>query len=158
MARSAKTTKTDHAAITRGTGNVFADLGYDDADERQTKLRLAFAINEVIGRQRLAGAAAAEKLGISRPKVSALANYKLDDFSVEQLIALLAALRQDAKFVIRKSSRRARREHSVDPLLDQRLFVFDADDYDAFVRALDNPPAPGPKLRSLPRRVPAWRK
>lgn len=26
--------------ITRGTGNVFADLGYPDADERQTKLRL----------------------------------------------------------------------------------------------------------------------
>ena len=36
--------------ITRGTGNVFADLGYPDADERQTKLRLAHAINGVLAR------------------------------------------------------------------------------------------------------------
>ena len=40
---------------------------------------------------------------------------------------------------------------------DQRLFALDPDRYDAFVHALDNPPAPGPKLRALLRRVPAWR-
>jgi uncharacterized protein (DUF1778 family) len=50
------------------------------------------------------------------------------------------------------------RQQAVDVLLDQRLFVLDADRYDAFVDALDNPPAPGPKLRSLLRRVPAWRR
>src|SRR5215831_5582074 len=52
-------------AITRGAGNVFADLGYADADERQTKLRLAHAINGVIARRRLSQAAAAEKLGVN---------------------------------------------------------------------------------------------
>ena len=31
--------------IVRGSGNVFADLGYPDAEERQTKLRLARALN-----------------------------------------------------------------------------------------------------------------
>jgi uncharacterized protein (DUF1778 family) len=51
----------------------------------------------------------------------------------------------------------ARRE-AIDVLLDQRLFMLDADRYDAFMHTLDNPPAPGPKLRSLMRRVPAWRK
>jgi uncharacterized protein (DUF1778 family) len=50
------------------------------------------------------------------------------------------------------------RQQAIDVLLDQRLFVLDSKRYDAFVRALDNPPAPGPKLRSLLRRVPAWRK
>ncbi len=49
----------------------------------------------------------------------------------------------------------ARRE-AIDVLLDQRLFVLDPERYDAFMHALDNPPAPGPKLRSLLRRVPAW--
>lgn len=48
------------------------------------------------------------------------------------------------------------RGHAIDVLLDQRLFVLDSDRYDAFMHALDNPPAPGPKLRSLLRRVPAW--
>ncbi len=49
----------------------------------------------------------------------------------------------------------ARRE-AIDVLLDQRLFELDPDRYDAFMHALDNPPAPGSKLRSLLRRVPAW--
>jgi uncharacterized protein (DUF1778 family) len=50
------------------------------------------------------------------------------------------------------------RRQAIDVLLDQRLFVLDSERYDAFVRALDNPPAPGPKLRSLLRRAPAWQK
>ena len=50
------------------------------------------------------------------------------------------------------------RRQAIDVLLDQRLFVLDADRYDAFTYALDNAPAPGPKLRSLLRRVPAWQK
>jgi uncharacterized protein (DUF1778 family) len=50
------------------------------------------------------------------------------------------------------------RRHATDVLLDQRLFVLDSDQYDAFMHALDNPPAPGPRLRSLLRRVPAWRR
>jgi uncharacterized protein (DUF1778 family) len=45
---------------------------------------------------------------------------------------------------------------AIDVLLDQRLFVLDAGRYDAFVDALDNPPAPGPRLRALLRRPPAW--
>lgn len=51
----------------------------------------------------------------------------------------------------------ARRE-AIDVLLDQRLFVLDDKRYDAFMTALDNPPAPGPKLRSLLRRVPVWKR
>ncbi len=45
---------------------------------------------------------------------------------------------------------------AIDVLLDQRLFALDTARYDAFVDALDNPPAPGPKLRALLRRKPAW--
>jgi uncharacterized protein (DUF1778 family) len=50
------------------------------------------------------------------------------------------------------------RRQAIDVLLDQRLFVLDSGRYDAFMQALDNPPAPGRKLRSLLRRVPAWQK
>jgi predicted XRE-type DNA-binding protein len=96
--------KTDDA-ITRGTSNVFADLGYADAEERQTKLRLAHAANGVIARRRLNQAAAAEKLGINQPKISALANYKLDGFSVERLMTFLTALDQDVEIVIKNKPR-----------------------------------------------------
>ena len=95
----------DDDTITRGTGNVFADLRYADAGERQTKLRLAQAINSVIGRRRLTQAAAAAKLGVNQPKVSALANYKLDGFSVERLITFLTSLDHDVDIVIRSKPR-----------------------------------------------------
>lgn len=91
--------------ITHGTGNVFADLGYPDAEERQTKLRLAHAINDLLTRERLTQAAAAEKLGVNQPKVSALVNYKLEGFSVERLMMFLTALDQDVEIVIRRKPR-----------------------------------------------------
>ena len=91
--------------ITRGTGNVFADLGFSDAEERQTKLRLAYTINDVIARRRLTRAVAAGRLGINQPKVSALAHYKLEGFSVERLMTFLTALDRDVEIVIRKKPR-----------------------------------------------------
>lgn len=97
-----KTEAARGTAIIRGTGNVFADLGYADAEERQTKLRLAHAINGIVERQRMTQAAAANKLGINQPKVSALANYKLDGFSVERLMTFLTALDQDIEIVIKR--------------------------------------------------------
>jgi uncharacterized protein (DUF1778 family) len=48
------------------------------------------------------------------------------------------------------------RQAAMDVLLDQRLFVLDPGGYGAFVRVLDHPPAPGPKLKALLRRLPAW--
>lgn len=50
------------------------------------------------------------------------------------------------------------RRQALDVLLDQRLFTLDPGRYGAFMQALDHPPAPGPKLGSLLRRTPAWRK
>ena len=50
------------------------------------------------------------------------------------------------------------RQSAIDVLLDQRLYRLDAEHYDAFVRALDNPPPPGRRLRALLKRPPAWAK
>lgn len=50
------------------------------------------------------------------------------------------------------------RRQAVDVLLDQRLFALAPEGHDAFLAALDDPPAPGPKLSALMRRVPAWQK
>jgi predicted XRE-type DNA-binding protein len=93
------------ARIVRGTGNVFADLGYKDAEERQTKLRLAHALNGVIARGGYTQAAAAAKLGVNQPKISALANYKLDGFSVERLMTFLTILDQDVEISVKPRGR-----------------------------------------------------
>ena len=88
-------------AITRGTTNVFADLGFPDAAERQTKTRLAYAINELLKSRRLKQREAAELLGIPQPKVSTIKNYRLDNISVERLMEFLTALDQDVEIRIR---------------------------------------------------------
>jgi len=94
-----------HEPITRGTGNVFADLGFPDAAERQAKLRLAYALNQLLDGRKLSQGEAATVLGVSQPKVSALRNYKLAGFSVERLMNLLTALDQDVEIVIRRKPR-----------------------------------------------------
>jgi uncharacterized protein (DUF1778 family) len=69
---------------------------------------------------------------------------------IDEAAAVLGKTRTD--FMIDSARRDA-----VDVLLDQRLFVLDSQRFDEFMHALDNPPPPGPKLRALLRRVPAWR-
>ena len=54
--------------ITRGTTNVFADLGYPDAAERQTKTRLALAVNELLKARKLKQREIATLLSIRNPK------------------------------------------------------------------------------------------
>ena len=97
--------------VIRGTGNVFEDLGYSDATERQAKLRLAYALNQILEERKLSQAEAANVLGVAQPKVSALRHYKLAGFSVERLLNLLTALDQDIDIVIKRKprSRRAAR-------------------------------------------------
>jgi uncharacterized protein (DUF1778 family) len=70
---------------------------------------------------------------------------------IDDAAALLGKTRTE--FMIETSRRQA-----IDVLLDQRLFMLDVGRFEAFMNALDNPPAPGPKLRSLLRRAPAWQK
>jgi predicted XRE-type DNA-binding protein len=91
--------------VSRGTGNLFSDLGFPDAAERHAKLRLAYALNQVLDERRLSQADAAKVLGITQPKVSALRHYKLAGISVERLMNLLTAVDQDVEIVIRRKPR-----------------------------------------------------
>jgi predicted XRE-type DNA-binding protein len=96
--------KHNEAAVA-SSGNVFADLGLRDAEEKQTKVRLAVAVNQIIAAQHLSQNKAARLLDINQPKISALANYRLEGFSVERLMRFLNALDRDVEIVIRKKPR-----------------------------------------------------
>jgi predicted XRE-type DNA-binding protein len=93
--------------VVQSSGNVFADLGRHDAGEKQTRVRLAVAvaINQIIQAQHLSQAVAARQLNINQSKISALANYRLEGFSVERLMHFLNALDRDVEIVIRRKPR-----------------------------------------------------
>jgi len=93
------------AGALASSGNVFADLRLSNAEEKQTKVRLAVAINRILGGQNLSQAAAARRLKINQPKISALANYRLEGFSVERLMHFLTALDRDVEITIRPKPR-----------------------------------------------------
>jgi predicted XRE-type DNA-binding protein len=88
--------------ITSGSDNVFAGLGLQDAPDRQVKTRLALAVNALLKARKLKQREIAEMLTIPQPKVSALKNYRLDQFSVERLMVFLTCLNQDVEIMIRQ--------------------------------------------------------
>lgn len=88
--------------ITRGSKNVLADLGIQDAEELSTKARLAVEIVRIIRRRKLRQAEISGRLGIPQPKVSALVNYRLDGFSAEKLMHFLTALDRDVEIRIKR--------------------------------------------------------
>ena len=91
--------------VTAGSGNVFADMGLPEPEEELTKAQLASHIRQVIKRQRLTQIAAAALMGIDQPKVSALHNGRLSNFSSERLMRLLTALGQDVDITVRTKPR-----------------------------------------------------
>ena len=104
--------KRSKPGILRSSGNVFADLGLPNAEEKQTKVRLAVAINQTLAALRLSQTRAARHLGINQPKISALAHYRLDGFSVERLMHFLTRLGCHIEIVIRPSRKLRSRKPS----------------------------------------------
>lgn len=86
-------------------GNVFADLGLTEPDERLAKADLAIKIAQIINKRHLSQAQAAELLGISQPKVSLILNGRLQGFSLEKLLLLMMALDRDIEIRVKRKSR-----------------------------------------------------
>jgi predicted XRE-type DNA-binding protein len=92
--------------ITKSSGNVFADLGFKDAQERLVKAKLALKINQLLDKRELKQIDAAKILGINQPKISALANGRLKDFSIEKLLGFLIKLDQDIDIIVHQKPKR----------------------------------------------------
>lgn len=90
--------------VDMGSGNVFADLGLPDPDERQLRVQLAIRLNDLLQAEGLTQAAAAKRFGIAQPHVSELKNYKLSRFSSERLLHYITLLNRDVEIFIRPRS------------------------------------------------------
>jgi predicted XRE-type DNA-binding protein len=76
--------------ITRSSGNVFLDLGFAPHEAAVMLLRceLAEALRRWMARQALTQAQAAERLGVSQPRISEIARNKVDKLSLDYLVGL----------------------------------------------------------------------
>ena len=87
--------------ITRGSGNVFADLGLPNPEQELLKAQLTLQIYRIVKQRRLTQAQAASVLGIKQPHVSALLRNRAGNFSVGRLMEFLTALGQDVRMTVR---------------------------------------------------------
>ncbi len=91
--------------VTASGGNVFADMGLAEPEEELTKAQLASHIRQILERRRITQVAAARLMGIAQPKVSAILNGRLTNFSSERLMRLLTTLGQDVEITIKAKPR-----------------------------------------------------
>lgn len=93
-------------SIEIGSGNVFTDLGFNDAGDRRLRVELAMRLNEVLAERELTQTKTAELLGIPQPHVSELKNYRLSRFSSPRLLHFLTRLDRDVEIVIRPKAKK----------------------------------------------------
>jgi predicted XRE-type DNA-binding protein len=89
--------------VTRGSGNVFADLGFENPDEELLKAQLALRVRTLIEAQELTQAKAAKVLGVAQPDVSAIVNGRVAGFSLERLFGFVRRLGDDVEITVRAS-------------------------------------------------------
>jgi predicted XRE-type DNA-binding protein len=94
--------------VYEGSGNVFADLGLPNPEERLLKAGIVSELHRLIKQRGLTQVKAAKLIGIHQPDLSLLLRGDFDDYSVERLMKMLTAFEQDIEIVM-KPNRKAGR-------------------------------------------------
>ncbi|MBI4716153.1 MAG: XRE family transcriptional regulator [Nitrospirae bacterium] len=89
----------------KSSGNVFKDLGFnrEEAENLRVRAMLMTAIEKYIRKEGMTQAEAAGKLGVSQPRISDLIRGKIEVFSIDTLVAMLAQVGLRVKIQITKA-------------------------------------------------------
>jgi len=91
----------DDVELVRGSGNVFADFGDANAEAEQLKAILAARIIRVLDERQLTVRAAQELTGTAAADFSRIRRVKLDRFTIDRLMGVLAKLDQRMEVKVR---------------------------------------------------------
>jgi predicted XRE-type DNA-binding protein len=87
--------------IETGTSNLFADLGYADADSHLFKAQLVTRITDVMTTRGLTQTSAAKATGVSQPDISRMLKGHFRDVSVERIMRMLTRLGCEVDVIVR---------------------------------------------------------
>ena len=92
--------------ITKSSGNVFADLGFEQAEAENLLVRskLMAAIKTYIKSEGITQEEAAKRFHVAQPRISEIYQGKIDLFSVDKLINMLARVGQHVEITIHKAA------------------------------------------------------
>jgi predicted XRE-type DNA-binding protein len=96
--------KSEKLEVVRGSGNVFRDLGHENADAEQFKAILASEIIKALDREHLTVRAAHRRTGIAAADFSRIRNADLGRFTVDRLMSIINRLgsRVEVKVRVRR--------------------------------------------------------
>jgi predicted XRE-type DNA-binding protein len=97
---------TKREAIRRGTKNVFADLGFADAETHLLKAELVSRVQDVLQEGQLTQTEAAKITGVSQPDLSRMLRGQFRDVSVERIMRILIRLGCEVDIVVKMRGRR----------------------------------------------------
>lgn len=90
--------------VEESSGNVFADLGLSNPEERLAKAMLSYLIATAIKDQGLTQAQAAKLLRTTQPKISDVVRGNVGSFSMDRLFRFITALHMNVHITISKTS------------------------------------------------------
>ena len=90
----------DHMNLVPGSGNVFRDFGYEDADLRQAKALMASAVIKVLDARRWTTRKAEDETGVSHADFSRIRRANLERFTLDRLMMILAKLDQEVQLTV----------------------------------------------------------
>jgi predicted XRE-type DNA-binding protein len=93
------------------SGNVFADLGFENPEEELAKSDLTPQISSIIRKRKLTQSQVAEILGVDQPRISSLLTGRFDLFLFDMLIHFLKFLGQDIEIVVKPKPRNRKLAH-----------------------------------------------
>ena len=97
--------KSKKLEVVRGSGNVFRDLGHENADAQQFKAILAAEIIKALDRDGLSVREAHSRTGIAAADFSRIRNADLGRFTLDRLMSIINRLgsRVDVKIKVRRA-------------------------------------------------------
>jgi len=100
--------------VQRSSGNVFRDLGFTAEEAESLRLRAALMVQicRVIEGRKLTQAAAAKMFGVTQPRVSDLVRGKIDLFSIDTLVDMLARAGVRVSLKIQRGPSKPRRRQA----------------------------------------------
>lgn len=100
--------RTRNVRVTPSTGNVFRDLGFaaEEAEHLLVRADLLIQLQKALASRGLTQGKAAKLLRVTQPRISDLLRGRIDLFSTDSLIDMLARLGIHVRFVLRPSRRR----------------------------------------------------
>jgi predicted XRE-type DNA-binding protein len=94
--------------VVRGSGNVFKDFGYPDADVRQAKALMGAQIIKILDREGLSTRQAEARTGISHSEFSRIRRASFSRFTIDRLMTILGRLGQEVKISVKVHARSKR--------------------------------------------------